>query len=182
MKEVEVEIKFPLNNPKTVIKKLNSIAKRIKSDDCQKDVYFIPSHRNFIKQEPVSEWLRIREGKRGTVLNYKKWHSTGGVSCDEFETSVDNIVALKRIFQSLDFNQLITVEKTRSSWDYNDVEISIDKVTELGWFIELEAKNESSIGEAKELLYKALKELNADVGPQDFKGYPHLILDKKKLL
>lgn len=182
-KHIEVELKFPLNNPEEVIQKLASIGKHVKQDVYQKDTYYTPHHRNFLEQKPISEWLRIRKTEKGIMLNYKNWHNKNeakAVSCDEFETKIGEMAVLERIFKNLNFQTVIIVEKKRNSWNYKDVEISIDHVTELGWFIEFEAKgNFRTIDSAKELLYSVLKELEAKTGSQDFRGYPYLLLEKK---
>ncbi|MDD5182340.1 MAG: class IV adenylate cyclase [Candidatus Nanoarchaeia archaeon] len=186
LKHTEVELKFPLLNPNELVDRLNSIAKSDKQGNFQKDTYYNPAHRNFLSVRPVFEWLRLRESKKGFSLNYKKWHNGGGanvVSCDEFETKVDDIEALKKLFENLNFKELVTVEKNRNMWDYKDTEIAIDDVKGLGNFIELEAKgNFTSIEDAKKHLYSILREIGAKVGEQDFEGYPFLLLKKKGLL
>ena len=54
---------------------------------------------------------------------------------------------------------------------------------ELGSFIEIEAKgNFASIEEAKKHLYEILKELSAEVGEQDFEGYPYKLMKQNGLL
>lgn len=186
MKHIEVELKFPLMNSLELIEKLKSIAKLGIQRDFQKDIYYNSAHRNFLSEKPISEWLRLRESKKGFSLNYKKWHNEDGnktVSCDEFETKIDNIEAFKKLFENLNFKELIVVEKNRSIWDYRDTEIAIDEVKELGNFIEIEAKgNFVNIEEAKMHLYSILKEIEAKVGEQDFEGYPYLLLKKKGFL
>ncbi len=186
LKHIEVELKFPLLNHKELIEKLNSIAKLEKQGDFQKDTYYNPAHRNFLGNKPVSEWLRLRESKKGFTLNYKKWHNEDGnktVFCDEFETKIENIEAFKKLFESLNFKELIVVEKNRTVWDYKNTEIAIDEVKELGNFIEIEANADfNSIEEAKQHLYFILKEIRAEVGEQDFEGYPFLLLKKRGLL
>jgi len=186
MENIEIELKFPLLNTQDFIKKLNSIAHSLKEGDHQKDIYYTPLHRNFLDKKPVSEWLRLRESNKGISLNYKKWHNENGnktVSCDEFETKIENVKALKRIFENLNFKEIIIVEKTRSTWTYKNTEIAIDKVKELGNFIEIEAKgNFTNIEEAKKHLYGILKEVGAEVGEQDFQGYPYMILKKQGLI
>jgi adenylate cyclase class 2 len=185
LKRIEVELKFPLLNHTELTEKLKSIAKLEKKGDFQKDSYFTPAHRNFLSKKPVSEWLRLRESKKGFSLNYKKWHNAVDktVVCDEFETKIEDIDALRKLFENLNFRELIIVEKNRDIWNYKGTEISIDKVKELGNFIEIEAKgNFSNIEEAKKHLYKILKELDAEVGEQDFEGYPYLLLKQKGLL
>ena len=144
MKNIEVELKFPLLNKDELIKKLNKVAKLEKEEDYQKDVYYIPIHRNFLDKKPVSEWLRLRETKKGFSINYKNWHKKDNpktVSCDEFETKIESIESIKKILKCLDFNEIVTVEKIRSVWTYKNVEIAIDQIKELGNFIELEFRH-----------------------------------------
>lgn len=175
-KYTEVELKFPLLNSKELVEKLNKIAKPTKQEIFQKDTYYVPAHRNFLDQKKVTEWLRIRETKNKITLNYKNWY--GKVHCDEFETIIEDIFALKKIFESLDFKEIVTVEKTRSVWLYKNVEISIDDVKGLGSHIELEASVDLDVEQAKTLLYNILKDIGAQTGEQDFRGYPHRLLEK----
>ena len=179
----EIELKFPLHDAEELLARLSSFGEC--SEKVQKDTYYVPAHRNFVKQDPIKEWLRIRETKDGVRLNYKHWHDlfTETVHCDESETDVEDVEALREIFSKLDFEEIIVVEKVRKSWLKDDVEISVDSVTGLGDFIELECKKEfDSVEEAKDHLYSVLKEIKAEVGERDFKGYPHLLLEKAGLL
>ncbi|MFA6511788.1 MAG: class IV adenylate cyclase [Patescibacteria group bacterium] len=186
LKNIEVELMFPLNDVNILQEKLDAIAKKEKHNEYQKDTYYNPPHRNFLDENPVNEWLRIRETKKGVSINYKNFHAAVGekvISCDEYETSVGDAESLKKIFLSLAFKELIVVEKSRSTWLYKKTEIAIDHVTGLYDTIELEAKGQfSSIEDAKKHLYAVLAELGARVGEQDYKGYPYLLLEKKRLL
>ena len=182
MKNIEIELKFPLLNPKELTEKLKSIAKLKKENDFQKDTYYNPAHRNFLNKKPISEWLRLRETGKSFFINYKNWHNEENVaiSCDEYETKIEDVEVLKNILESLNFKEIITVEKTRSTWHYKDTEIAIDNVKDLGNFIEIEANgNFENIEEAKKHLYEILKELNTELGEQDFEGYPYLLLKGK---
>ena len=181
----EIELKFPLKNKEAVLAKLESLVGEPGQVVTQKDTYFNPPHRDFLEPEHVSEWLRIRETEKGATINYKNWHkedNVESVKADEYETSIDEPEAMDRIFDVLQFKKLIVVEKKRQTWDYKDVEIAIDEVIDLGSFIEIEAKGNFESEEAAEKhLYDILKELGAEVGEQDFKGYPMLLLEKKGL-
>jgi adenylate cyclase, class 2 len=185
LKYTEIELKYPLYNTEELRKNLNSIAKPEKEGDFQRDTYYLPSHRKFLDKKPISEWLRTRESTKGSSVNYKNWHNDSGkaVSCDEYETRVEDIVALKKIFKSLDIKEIIVVEKTRYSWSYKDTHIALDIVNGLGDYIEIEAKgNFKTIEDAKSHLYSILGELGAKTGEQDFEGYPYLLLKKKCLV
>jgi len=182
---MEIELKFPLLNSEETINKLNSLAKPEKNGILQKDTYYNPPHKNFLDKKPISEWLRLRESKKGNSINYKRWHNDSGntTSCDEHETLIDNLKEYREILTSLGFKEVIVVEKLRSTWSYKNTEIAIDMINDLGKFIEIEAKGEfKDKKEAEKHLYSVLNELNIEVGSQDFEGYPLLLLKKKGLI
>lgn len=185
-KNIEVELKFPLKNYEELVRNLNLIGQLERKDSYQKDIYYVPPHRDFLKQKPISEWLRIRETEKGFTITYKNWHNSGNkktISCDELGTAIIDGISLKTILKNLNFREIVVVEKIRSMWIYKNVEISIDKVTNLGNFIELEIRrNFKNVQEAKAHLHSILKEVNAKVGSQDFKGYPIRILKQKGLV
>jgi len=182
---IEIELKFPLLNKETVIEKLNSLGVMEKQES-QKDTYYLPPNKNFLDANPISEWLRLRESSSKFTITYKKWHNTQGknaVSCDEFETKIDDLSALKNILANLDFKAIIVVDKLRRSWQHNQTEISIDEVKDLGDFIELEAKGDfSSVTEAERHMKNILKQLGAEIQEQDYEGYPYRLLKKKGLV
>jgi len=184
VKDIEIEFKFSLENPEELIEKLNSVASVKHRDHYQKDIYFVPVHRDFLGAEPVSEWLRLRHTDKGCSINYKNWYfdeeGKNSSYCDEFETGVEDIGVLLNIFKRLNINEVVVVEKIRNTWMYKDVEIAVDKVTELGHYIELEYKGDGEdIEENKNHLYKVLEELGARVGSQNFLGYPMILLKKR---
>jgi predicted adenylyl cyclase CyaB len=100
--------------------------------------------------------------------------------CDEFETKIDNFEAMEKMFKSLNFKDAVVVEKSRTTWIFEEVKIVIDDVTDLGFYIELEAKGsfENPI-DGKSYLYEVLKKLNTKVGEEDLRGYPFRILENK---
>lgn len=184
-KYVEIELKFPLRNPSAVKAFLVSATGEPGTATRQIDTYYNSPARDFLAAKPVSEWLRIRKVPDGAELNYKNWHKAErgvkSVEADEFETFVGDPVALAKILEVLGFRRLVTVNKTRHAWDYRGTEIAIDEVADLGSFIEIEAQGEfRDKAEAKKHLYQVLKELKAQVGEQDYKGYPYLLLEKLK--
>lgn len=181
---IEIEAKYILHNPQECANKLEVIAKALLKDQLQCDHYFIPQHRNFLLASPISEWLRIRETKSGSTLNYKNWHNKKGLtlSCDEYEIAIEKPNIMKIILTELDFKEIVTVEKYRSSWLYRGVEISIDKVTNLGSYVEFEIKESSNEETSKhnKLIQSIISDFNFDLGEQNYEGYPILILNNKK--
>ncbi len=182
--DMEIELKFPLLNPKAVEKRLNSVAVLIQKDIVQKDTYFNPPKRDFLAQDPVSEWLRVRKSPDGSSLTYKKWHNKDGnecVSCDEHQTRLSDADAFEKILKCLGFRELIVVDKKRTAWQYKGAEIALDYVNGLGIFIELEAKGDHlTVDSAKVHLLSLIRELGAEVGQQDHVGYPMRLLQEKR--
>jgi len=79
--------------------------------------------------------------------------------------------------------ELIEVKKTRKVWNIDDVEISIDKVEDLGEFLEIEYKgNDSNINSIREYLFSFISRIGAQTKEVDLKGYPFLLLEKKTVL
>ncbi len=181
--DIEIEIKFPLKNPTEVKRFLNENAKLISENIYQKDLYYVPVHKDFLAVKYPFEWLRLRKSSKGTFVTYKHFFPENVEKtdyCDEFETKVENFEAMKKIFISLDFKEVIAVEKSRTTWIFEQVEVVIDKVTDLGFYMELEAiKDFENPQDGKAYLYQILEKLNAKVGKVDLRGYPFRVLEKK---
>jgi adenylate cyclase, class 2 len=161
--DIEIEIKLPLNNPEEVKQFLNKQGKIISKDVFQKDSYFVPAHRDLLKVEYPFEWLRLRESAKGFSLNYKHFHPENVKVtdyCDELETKIENMEAMKKIFQSLDMKETVVVEKVRTTYLFEEVEIAIDEVKDLGSYIELEITTHfPTPQEGKSFLYQVLEKL-----------------------
>lgn len=142
-KRIEIEAKFELLNGEELLKKLeeleqNNKVKLVEKDEIQKDTYFTPNDRNFLEKRPVAEWLRTREEKGKYSITYKNWAKEDGENakfkCREVETNVDDIEAIKEILDVLKVKELVVVEKTRTSYLYKDIIISIDIIEKLRKF------------------------------------------------
>lgn len=179
---IETEIKIKISE-----QEYNNIEKFLKengrfiNEQRQIDTYYEPTYRRFYKKnEKVTEWLRIGERGNKTILNYKNWYD---YYCDEYEVEVDDINNLQKIFKQLNLEELIKVDKKRKTYTYkNKYEIDLDKVKELGYFIEIEIKkyNKELEEEYKELIELA-KNLNLNLNNQTKKGYSHILLENKEI-
>jgi len=187
-KDTEIEIKIPLDETlfsqiKTKLKEIASFKGRSK----QIDEYYTPTHRNFVEPAYPFEWLSIRNRNGKVILNYKHFHPENvevTTHCDEFEVYIKNLEQLQKTFSALNFKKLITVNKEREIYNYNDeFEIGLDKVKELGNFIEIETiKDFGDIETARNKLFEFAKTLGVDTGKTDVRGYPYLLMEKKGLI
>src|SRR6185503_11658469 len=97
---IEIEIQVQIEKSAALKKFLKKNAKYIGTSR-QIDSYYTPQHRNFIKVRPVKEWLRLRDSSGKFSINYKNWYydKTGRSNyCDEYETPIENIEKMQKIF------------------------------------------------------------------------------------
>lgn len=182
MKNVEIEIKVRVSDAGRLENFLKREAKFL-DENYQKDEYFTPAHRNFMAVKPVEEWLRLRTSGRDHGITYKNWHyDDSGIShyCDEYETEVVDLDQMRRIFAALDIKLLITVEKTRRRWRYKDYEVSLDRVTSLGDFVEVEYKAEKMPPNPAQVtagMIAWLKKIGCGKIERSLMGYPYALLN-----
>lgn len=181
MKNTEIEIKVRVENTALLVEYLDERAK-FKGQQQQVDEYFTPAHRDFTSARPTIEWLRLRDADGKASINYKHWHvgDDGRMNhCDEYETGVENVGLVRKIFEALNFRSLIVVDKVRRSWQYRDYGISIDLVKGLGEFIEVEYKGELQGADPKKItdaMVAWLKGFKCGKIHRNWQGYPFLLL------
>lgn len=172
---VEVEIKTQLTKKKFTDLEiwLSKNAKFIKTSE-HSDDYYTPNYKSFLSPKYPFEWLtvRLRDGK--ILMNYKHWYPEGikdTTHCDEYETQVSDAVQLSKILKAIRFTKFITVAKTRKVFNVgnNDIEVALDKVKGLGYFIEVESLRD--FGGIKKT-HKMLTEFLHKVGIMDTHTVP----------
>ncbi len=185
--DTEIEVKFPLTEElfSEVKGKLEKLAKSSGSRR-NVDTYYTPAHRDFLREKYPYEWLSIRQRGDKTIVNYKHWHPAGEpikTHCDEFETEIASKDQLEKLFAALDLKKLVTVDKQRETYIFEDkFEIVLDVVKDLGHFIEIETmKPLGTVDEARRQLFEFAKKLGVDTSKADQKGYPMLLIEKKEL-
>lgn len=179
----EIEIKLPLKNRKEVESFLDIHAEIVSKNVFQKDTYYVPAHRDFFNKKYPFEFLRVRESTNSASINYKHAYPENSEKVeyrDEFESNVGEAEAVKKIFHALNIEERVVVEKIRSTWIFERVEIVLDEVKDLGFFIELEANDFfEDPKEGRKYLFTILEKLGAQVGEEDMKGYALLVLEKQ---
>lgn len=188
MENIEIEIKVEVSQGtfesfRTFLKENARFVKK----SFQTDEYFTPVHRNFLSPEYPFEWLSIRERSNKIILNYKHWYPENeakSTHCDEYEVELSNYSNMNKIFEALNIKSLCKVVKEREIYNYNDeFEISMDKVDELGCFVEIEVKKDfGSIENANQKLLEFATRMGVDTSKRNYRGYPFMLLEKKGLL
>jgi len=178
---VEIEIQVNIENSKPLIEFLEKNA-IFQKENRQIDEYFSPIHRNFTEVRPVKEWLRLRDSNGKYSINYKNWHfDEVGKShyCDEYETKVEDLDQLKRIFEVLNFKSIVKVDKVRKVWTYGEYEIAMDSVKGLGDFVEIEYIGKDNQADPKKItdeMIEFIKSINCGKITRNYVGYPFQLL------
>ncbi|MFJ4092236.1 class IV adenylate cyclase [Kitasatospora sp. NPDC089913] len=185
MEYTEVEQKFRLVGPADGLReRLAALGARPGSPSRQVDTYYNAPHRDFLDQEVVSEWLRVRVEDGAASVNFKRFHPIASpvkTHCDEYESTVADAEAVRRLLASLDFTELTVVDKTREEWHVDGIAVAFDLVAGLGEFVEFEFKGEAAtVAEATARLEAFIDGLGpgagAGLGERVRLGYPHLTL------
>lgn len=176
----EVEIQVSVENIKPLLRVLKQEAKSLYKSR-QIDEYFTPPDRNFLKEKPVKEWLRLRQEDGKSSITYKNWyHNAKGQSshCDEYETQIESADQARKILTALGHRPITKVDKTREAYRYKNYQISIDKVVGLGDFVEVEYKGKSSKhpDEITDEMIAFLKTIDVGIIHRNYLGYPYMLL------
>lgn len=181
---IEIEAKYKIN-----LVTYNNIIKYFEDEkisgriEFQNDIYFSPRHFPFLGGEIDNECLRIRKLLDKNILSYKKFvpkTSDKEAYSIEHEVEIGDIEKFKLILDDLRIDEVFTLNKKRIYYIYDNIEIALDYVTDLGYFVELEliSDNDStSFLEAKEK-FVALFEI--DESMRNYSGYSYLLYDKYK--
>lgn len=185
MKNVEVEIQVKINKSSPLLKFLKENARFVDSSK-EIDEYFIPCCRNFTDVKPTKEWLRLRNKAGKFTVTYKNWHylkSGKSTHADEYETEVKDIDQLRQLFLALKFRPLIKIEKSRKKYMYKNFEIAVDKVKDLGDFMEIEYKSEIKQDPVAitDSMINLLKKIGVGKIIRNYVGYPFMILFPKEI-
>ena len=188
-KETEVELKYAIKDKEKLLKWLKKNAKFL-YEKKQVDEYFTPAHRNFFDKKAPVEYLRIRKTGEKYSTAYKHWYAMEGARehshCDEYETDVEDGEQLRKILMALDFKTLVVVDKHRIAFEYNDFEITIDDVKQVGVVCEIEMNDGyNDVFDAHKKIKELAKKLDfseKDRGEDLKLGYAFLIAKKNGLV
>jgi adenylate cyclase class 2 len=96
----------------------------------------------------------------------------------EHETGVDDGEALDAVLSGLGFEAAATVEKRREFWSYDGFTVTLDAVTGLDEYVEIEraVEAESEVDATREAAVAALDRLGLDAADQVRTSYLGLLL------
>ncbi len=141
---MEIEIKAKVEDLARVRDKVLAAGAKKVGDKHQLDVYLSPPHKTFFK---TRYYLRVRQDLfgNGDSFDYKILEKGLGDSsvAKEKEVRVEDGKVLLSILKDLDFTENCRIEKKREVFELDDFEVVLDKVKDLGDFIEVEMEGRS---------------------------------------
>jgi len=181
--EVEIKAKIEFSQIKNIKEKLLSLGTSFQEKIKENDIYFTALHRDFIK---TKECLRIRERDNFLELTYKGPTTKEMVGKKQFWKREINIPlhCSKEeaiiLLESLGFKRIVEVEKEREKFVIGKHEITIDKVKNCGYFLEIEriVEDEKEREKAINENFVLLKKLGINEKEIITKPYRDLVLEK----
>ncbi len=148
---IEVEIRAKADGFDKIKKALEKIEADFVGSETQIDRVFGASKFLDSNKMIVEGGLsaRIREVKDKKTLEFKEiLREKGGI---ELSSEVTSAEMAEKMLKKLDFEEAFTIKKIREDYSYKDFKISLDKVEQLGNFIEIEkiVSSENKTNEAK---------------------------------
>jgi len=173
---MEIEVKAPVKDLKTLVETLLRVGGVKAGEFRQMDIYYTHPCRDFSKTD---EALRIREENGKTYLTYKGPRlGRIGKSRVEITVEIKNPKALSELLSALGFLEVGRVNKIRTVYKVGEYSVMLDRVSDLGTFVEIECKYEGNIDYKESEMAKFLRSLGVK-GSLIRKSYLELILEKK---
>lgn len=172
MSWIEVECKVKIDNPSQIRKNIKKIAKLLGKENKIDDYYALK-----IKRYP-SKSLRIRNKGRKREVNFKERLSyrKGVWAKKEVEFEVSDIDNFFKLLENFGFKKWIRKEKKTEHYRTKDgVNIELNSVKKLGWFVEIEILcDEKDIPKARERVLDIRRQLASPL-----KDFPKKQIKKK---
>jgi adenylate cyclase class 2 len=170
----EIEVKARLRAKEDLFKKAATLGITFNEPVIQEDVTY---ETLLSKGDPAWNIFRIRKQGENTILTMKYKASTRSRDNHERETLVENATEVVDMLERLGYSYGVRIKKTRQVAKYNELEICVDEIDGLGWFVEIEklASDDASVDEIQDELWIILQKLGVSPDDRVHKGYDTLM-------
>ena len=185
MKEIEILVEV-FDNIEDIKKKLEKFEyKGLKNTI---DEYYYDPKRATLKPDingELSHCLRLRKKNNDYSITYKddifengKW-----LYSNEYETKIESIEMMKEIFNKLGLVKFIEIDNKKETYIYNNYEIVIEDVKDLGIFMEVEycTNEDVNIKEIKQEIQNFIDEMGLNVSEELNMGKPEMYMKKHNI-
>ena len=185
MKEIEilVEVYDDINNVKEKLKKLEYIGLKHTIDE-----YYYDPKRDELKPDEnnqLNHCLRLRTKDNEYCITYKDdvFDNDIWLYSNEYETKIENIDITREIFNKLGLKKFIEIDNKKETYKYNDYEIVIEDVKDLGLFMEVEycTDDDVDIKKIKNEIQLFIDSLELNVSEELNIGKPEMYMKKHNI-
>jgi adenylate cyclase class 2 len=171
---LEIEVKCPVEALGPVEELLKSKGAAFQKEVRQSDLYLSHPCRDFGRTD---EALRLRRENERSILFYKGPKVDRETKTrEELSTPIPDPESLTLILKKVGFEKVMEVEKVRRVYLLNEVEVSLDLVTGLGAFVELEVQD-LELEKGRDMLASVMRELGLERTERS--SYLELLLQKR---
>lgn len=179
----EVEVKVPADHD-AVRERLAAVGAESLGMVTQRDTYYDAPHRSFAETDEALRIRRIHEEVTAdapgeTRVTYKgPLVDAASKTRREHETGVDDGETMDSLLGALDFEPAAVVEKERERFGLGEYTVTLDAVTDLGEFVEVETES-ANVEAAREGAFELVRDLGFDPDDQIRTSYLGLLLDER---
>jgi adenylate cyclase, class 2 len=175
MKEIEVKVR--VDDFSDVTTKLEKLGCKFSESRIQNDRIFLHESIPFNEIRSGVNVLRIRKSNGKVKLTLKQ-PQANNLDRIEREVIVSDAKQIEDILDLMGYKEVVKVNKKRRSCKYNDYEVCLDEVDELGKFIEVERMSEGDGEKIQEELMAFLEGLGIDRNDREFQAYDIQVWNK----
>lgn len=147
------------------------------------DIYYVDPIRDILqpKNFRLNASFRLRNKGNKAFMTYKDDFFQGDtwLYSDEQETEIGDFTTAQEILKRLGFEKLVVLKNIKRIYHYNSYEIVLEKVENLGIFLEVELKrkiSEEDVTSEKEKIQAFIDSLKINCSPELNCGKPELYL------
>jgi adenylate cyclase, class 2 len=173
----EIEVKARVSDLNSLRKKLEGLGCVLSEPLVQKDKIYLDKNITFPEIKSGVRVLRIRDSN-GKIILTLKISEENELACLEKEMVVDNAEEANELLDKLGYHEVVRVNKKRQKCKLNGLKICLDKVEELGYFVEVEKMTDEDSSKVQEELFQFLETLGVSREDRVFQGYDTLMYKK----
>jgi adenylate cyclase class 2 len=178
----EIEVKAKLRDKEKIIEKLQELGCILSASVVQDDVTFVDQNYGAYDEfQAGKNILRIRESNGKFIFTLKQ-PNKNEFDAIEHETEITDSKEFKQALLVMGYKEVVHVHKERIKTTYQNMEICLDEVRDLGSFIEAEKimDKDADAEIVQKELFDFLVSLGVDISDQVTRGYDTMIYIKQK--
>ena len=175
----EVELKVRADH-ETVRERLADRGAAREETVTQRDVYYDAPHRDFAETDEAFRLRVERNDEAVAKLTYKgPLVDESSKTREEHETTVGSIEEARAIVEGIGFESAAAVEKERERYALDGFTVTLDDVTDLGEFVEIETEvtTEAEVAAARDRARDLLAALGLDTDATIRRSYLGLLFE-----